>query len=994
MNGRDLLLSSELDKNEIAHFLEQFGFQDSAGADQALQQMVELTGDPYLLSNIIDPLLEALAESADPDSSLKGMVSFFDALPNLSQFIQVAAENPAILDVASAVTGGSEFLTLILLRNPRYIYWLMEKGNLQIRRDDDYFRMEASRVLEISADSKFCIEALQRFQRREILRIGTQDLLHMLPMPDIAYQISSLADAVLQVVLEITSREYADLAAGFVVLGMGKLGGRELNFSSDVDLIFLYEEDSDKRQVLKFSRTYRKALTESAPEGHFYRVDLRLRPMGTGGDMATSLKAADNYYRHWADTTDRLAMIKARPVAGDLEMGRRFLLSLQDFIYKKYQDFAAVEEIRLIKQRTDQKLKKLDQIHSDIKLGLGGIREIEFFVQSFQLLYGGINPHIRSGNTLKTLDLLLDHGFIDTKDHLLLKESYLFLRNLEHKLQLVSYLQTQSLPEEDSEMLFCARRMGYRSEVNGDLEVKKSAIVKIFRADLDQVTTGVNQIFASLLQGESSHSELADILLDRSISDSRALEKISKAHSPRDPEGVLEGVRILGNAQAFPHSPQKMRNLLANLLPFLLEKSSILREPRELFIRMDRFAEALGGRVILYSEMAANQSQAERLLGILASGPFLSERLIQRPELTDYIMTDHSAVPDYKLLLEDSIEISALQGRSFEDALRFFKQSEEFKLGVRALPDPGSPVIRNLLSSLAEACLNRTVAELLNRFPAINEIPFSIAALGKFGGSELIFHSDLDLLFIYDHDSGDGAIVQNLLLFVKTLQNTLQEYTQYGKVYSLDFRLRPEGRNAANIISLDQLVEYFSTRAEPWERLAYVKARTIINHGCPLPFPGLLEGIGLDIKQAESLMHIRLRKEVELGKEKTSGELNFKIGYGGLLDTQFYVQMLQLQNNIFEPNTLSALDKLADNKIISIEEQNSLREIIHFFYALESSADLTSTPGDDDPTLSAESPHTENIARILGYSSSAELLEIYGKFAERNRQFLESIKIA
>ncbi len=991
MNGRDLLLSSELDKNEIAHFLEQFGFQNPMGADQALQQMVELTRNPYLLSNIIDHLLEALAESADPDSSLKGIVTFFETLPNLSQFIQVATENPAILDVAASVTGGSEFLTLILLRNPRYIYWLMEKGNLQMPRDEDYFMTEASRVLEIGSDTRSCVEALQRYQRREILRIGTQDLLHTLTMADIASQISSLADSVLQVVLEITSREYADLASGFVVLGMGKLGGRELNFSSDVDLIFLYEHDSDRRQVLKFARTYRKALTENAPEGHFYRVDLRLRPMGTGGDMATSLKAADNYYRHWADTTDRLAMIKARPVAGDLEMGRRFISSLQDFVYKKYQDFAAVEEIRLIKQRTDQKLKKLDQIHSDIKLGLGGIREIEFFVQSFQLLYGGINPHIRSGNTLKTLDLLLDHGFIDSKDHQLLKESYLFLRNLEHKLQLVSYLQTQSLPEEDSEMLFCARRMGYRFESEGNWKTGKTAIVKIFRADLARVTTGVNQIFASLLQGESSHSELADILLDRNISDSTALEKISKAHSPRDPEGVLEGVHILSSAQAFPHSPQKMRNLLANLLPFLLKKSSILREPRELFIRMDRFAEALGGRVTLYSEMANNTPQAEKLFDILASGPFLAERLIQRPELTDYIMTDHSAVPDYTKLLEESIKISVSQGRSFEDALRFFKQSEEFKLGVRALPNPGSSVIRSLLSSLAEVCLNRTVAELLNRFPAINKIPFSIAALGKFGGSELIFHSDLDLLFIYDHDSCDGAVVQNLLQFVKSLQNILQEYTQYGKVYSLDFRLRPEGRNAANIISLDQLVEYFSTRAEPWERLAYVKARTIIDHGCPLPFPGLLEGIGLDKKQAESLMHIRLRKEVELGKEKTSGELNFKIGYGGLLDTQFFVQMLQLQNNTFEPNTLSALDKLADKNIISREERESLREIIHFFYALESAADLTSTPGDNDPTLSTESPHTENIARILGYSSPTELLEVYGKLTERNRRFLESM---
>ena len=992
MNGRDLLLSSEPDKNEIAQFLELFGFQDPFIADQCLQQMVELAGNPFLLSNIADQLLEALAESADPDAAIKGMVTFFETLPNLSQFIQVAMENPAILEVAAAVTGGSEYLTLILLRNPRYIYWLMEKGNLQTTRDAEYFRTEASRTLEISNDRKSCLEALQRFQRREILRIGTQDLLHTLPMPEIASQVSFLADAVLEAVLEFTAMEYDGLPSGFVVLGMGKLGGKELNFSSDVDLIFLYENDESKRQVLRFSRAYRKALTESAPEGHFYRVDLRLRPMGSGGDMATSLKAADNFYRHWADTTDRLAMIKARPVAGDLELGTRFLASLQGFIYKKYQDFAAVEEIRIIKQRTNRKLKKLDQIHSDIKLGLGGIREIEFFVQSFQLLYGGINPEIRSGNTLETLDRLVDHGLIDNGDYQLLKESYLFLRDLEHKLQLVSYLQTQSLPEENSELLFCARRMGYRAGKREKPARANIEIIRIFREDLDRITSGVNRIFASLLLGESSHSELSDILLDKGISETEALDKIRKACSPRNPEEMLEGIRILGNAQAFPHSPQKMRNLLANLLPFLLEKSSVLPEPRELFIRLDRFAEALGGRVILYSEMAGNQAQADRILDILASGPFLAERLIQRPELTDYIMADHSAEPDFAQLLEDSIEISVSRGRSFEDALRFFKQSEEFKLGVLSLADPGSSAVRRQLSSLAEACLKRTVRELLQRFPAVDKIPFNLSALGKLGGSELIFHSDLDLLCIYEPREEDGEAFHNLLSFIRALQNTLQEYTQFGRVYSLDFRLRPEGRNSANLISLDQLKDYFSGRAETWERLAYVKARVIVDHGCTLPFPDLIENTGLDKKQTAELLHIRQRKEIELGKEKSSGELNFKIGYGGLLDTQFYVQMLQLQNNVFDPNTLSAVEKLVEKKVISIEDGHSLREIIHFFYALEAAADLTSAPGEDEPKLSMDSPHTENISRVLGYKSPAALLEEYERLAETNREFLDSLK--
>ncbi len=458
------------------------------------------------------------------------MATFFENVPSLTQFIQVAAENPAILEVTAAVTGGSEFLTLVLLRNPGYIYWLMEKDNLAICRDAEYFSGEVKRAFELSSDMKSGLQAIQRFQRREILRIGVQDLLRTQNMSQIARQISLLADAVLQGILDLVIRETGPLPCAFVVLAMGKLGGKELNFSSDVDLIFLYEDDSARRKALRLSRSYRKALTEDAPEGHFYRVDLRLRPMGKGGDMASSVSAAENYYKHWADTTDRLALIKARPVAGSLDLGKKFISSLQDFIYKKYQDFAAVDEIRLIKQRTNQELKKKNQIHSDIKLGLGGIREIEFFAQSYQILYGGNSPHILTPNTLEALDLLAENGFINNADQKFLQKSYIFLRNLEHKLQLVNYLQTQSLPDKEEELYVCARRMGYGAGMIGDglkAPVKhRTEIIDKFSEDLDKVTSGVNKIFRTLLQGESRSATLTDILLDKGLGKETALEKI------------------------------------------------------------------------------------------------------------------------------------------------------------------------------------------------------------------------------------------------------------------------------------------------------------------------------------------------------------------------------------------------------------------------------------------------------------------------------------
>jgi len=988
MNARDLLLSPDLDSEEIHHFLVQYGFHDIDAADRNLQKVCMQIGDPFMIASIAEPLIDAITDSADPDSSLRGISALFEALPNLPQFIQVALENPLILEVASAVTGGSEFLTLILLRNPGYIYWLMESGNLDICRQEDYFQREASRAERIGTDAKTRLEALQRFQRREVLRIGAQDLLQTLKMEETALQISLLADAVLDQALRITAYEHPLPSSGFVVLGMGKLGGRELNFSSDVDLVFLYGDESEHRTALKFARAYRKILTERGPEGHFYRVDLRLRPMGNRGEAASSLKAAENYYKFWADTTDRLALIKARPVAGEIEMGTDFLNSLQGFVYKKYQDYAAVEEIRLIKQKTDRELRRRDSIRNDIKLGLGGIREIEFFVQSFQLLYGGLNPGICSPNTLKSLDLLLDHGFIERDDHSFLRSAYMFLRDLEHKIQLVNYLQTQTLPGKESELYFCARRMGYRAEKEVTPGKRVASTVKDFSRDLAEITGGVNKIFSSLLQGETGHSELAEILLDRELSDEEAVKKIVKACSPRNPAGILEGIQILSGARAFPHSPQKMRNLLANLLPFLLDKSSDLKEPRELFTRLDRFAEALGGRVALYQELAGNQSQAEIVIDLLSSGPFLSEILIKRPELTDYTMIPHTGIPDYPSLLADSVEMTTGRGRSFADALRLFKQSEEFKLGVRELPGPGTIQARTCLTRLAEACLESTVEVLFESHPEVQEIPFAIAALGKMGGSELIFHSDLDLLFVFDRPPGDREAVKKLLPFVKSIKNTLQEYTQFGKVYSLDFRLRPEGRSTTDIISLQRLEDYFGGKAEAWERLAYVKARPILERGCSVDFPRILKERGLAPEEIPELMHIRKRKEMELGQEKSSGEKNFKIGRGGLLDSQFYIQMLQLEKGLFETNTLEALEKLKEAGHVSPSDHAILLETIRFIYALESAADLTSPPGEPNARISETSPHTANMARLLNFSSARELLGKFRDIAEKNRGIL------
>ena len=977
MDPKDLVLAADLQPEQAHSYLKALGFRRPEEADRHLEELVKLVGHPEPVAQALPRLMTALSSSADPDAGLAHLVSYMAAFGNHHMMLNLIRDDARVAELLATILGSSPFLTQILLRNPEYAFYLLERNSLeQVWGLEDFRKKVATAIRPFSSSPMEALDALRRLRRRETLRIGTQDLMNLRPLPQIVAQVSDLAEAMLEEALQQAGEKIDINPDGFAIVGLGKLGGRELNFSSDVDLLYIHSDNAEHADMVRLAKEFTRIVGELTSEGRLYRVDLRLRPMGRTGEIVYSKSASLQYYETWADTMDRLALIKSRPVAGDRTLGEEFVDELQSFVFRKYLDFAAVEEIRWTKRRTDRELRRRGQADGDVKMGLGGIREIEFFVQSFQLLYGGLHPELRSPSTLTTLDRLLDLGFINPDDHRALRQAYFFLRRLEHKLQLVHDLQTHSLPTDPEELGRCARRMGYQ----GSLEEAADLLMR----DLARHNREVRRIFESLFDEENGGRGVGEIILNPDIESQEALRRLEAA-GVKDPEPFLEGLRLLVAAPAFPHSPTRVRNLLANLLPLFVDRAQRAPDIRRMFIRLDRFCEVLQSRAPLYAEMNESPEFAKRLLTVLNLSDSIAETLIAFPELLDSVAVP--VEPDDPLpALIDHRRQALVEGVEPREALRRFRRREVLKVAVRELVHPGDPYHRLHLTRLAEACLEVAWDTALEAHPRVAEQACALIGLGKLGGRETAIHSDLDLVFIFD-DSAPACPYDELLEFLHDLRRELTEYTPSGRAYEVDFRLRPEGRKAAEAVPLKYLYRYFEERADAWECLAWVKARLLRSQDLELALDEVLGERQFSAPDLADLRHVRLRKEQELGGEEPGRVWNLKVGRGALLDVQFLVQWLQLRFQVWEPNLLDGLDQLLALSFIGEADWDALAKAARFFFALEMARDLVTDQ--DSARISAHSPDLPLTAEILGFNTAKDLLSHYEETTKHIREIFD-----
>jgi [glutamine synthetase] adenylyltransferase / [glutamine synthetase]-adenylyl-L-tyrosine phosphorylase len=536
-----LLLASERDPRDVRGILSAYGVTDIDQADRNLQSMAGEPHERRHLAAILPVLMDSLARTADPDQALNHWERLLETVTR-STFLDYLRSSPRMLDLLSTIFGNSDSLAFTIIRDPMLVYWLAEEEVLSKPSTKAGLERALEMQLARLTVKELKLVVLRRFRRREMLRIGVRDLLKLADVAETTASLSDLAALLIHAAYEIVdadlrrqygrpmhkSRQGTWVETGFAVIGMGKLGGHELNYSSDVDLIYVYASHEGETRAAAggstkptaagisneeyfeiLSRELTKALSEPTREGYVFRVDLRLRAEGSVGQLARSLDDYRKYYATRGQIWERLALLKAWPIAGSATVGKAFLKIVRPFTLgggeAKPGPMAVIEEVRAVKEMIDARMAGRGHEHRNVKLGTGGIREIEFLVQTIQVLAGKASPALVDRSTLGSLKAFADEHLLSVKERDALSAAYSFLRDVEHKLQMVHDLQTHSLPDQAEELAHCAIRMGYGTE-------DRAGGVAQFMADRQSHTELVNRTFRAFFQEHKTSTLLKKVL--------------------------------------------------------------------------------------------------------------------------------------------------------------------------------------------------------------------------------------------------------------------------------------------------------------------------------------------------------------------------------------------------------------------------------------------------------------------------------------------------
>ena len=985
LSPSDLFLAPDLSKDRASQYLASRGFREPAAADRNMQLMADELSTRQALGALAAVLLDCLCLTPDPDAALVGLSRYLATRTPKGSFLGYLRDDPRALQILTHILGTSPSMSEILIRNPEYFPWLQRQLDRSAPHMVDYAE-ELESLLGNARGPARQLDALKRLKRRETLRIASRDMLGKETLRSATVQLSNLADIVTEGALRIISAESLDastldrLPGTFVVIGMGKLGGQELNYSSDIDLIYVYDPDelgdSDSHTFFqKLARKLTSTLTEYSGESYLYRVDLRLRPMGKSGNIAYSLPQYQEYYETWGDTFERFALIKTRPIAGDQALGQRFAEMVKPFVYRRYLDHAALEEMFRHKSRMDRDNLRRGESERNVKVGRGGIRELELFIQVLQLLYGADRPELQEANTLAALDRLREAGLVSDSVGDDLARAYAFLRTVEHQLQIVQESQTHSLSDSTTEREIFARRMRFES-------------FDVLETELHTQRDRVHEVYRSLFErskGQADfHSRQFFRILSGELSDQDALEHL-QTYQLRDHAEALSVLRALDQAPSLAHSKSTTRNVLANLLGTLMPELERYAQPEKVLNRIERVAAHTGAASSLFRSLLENEQLRETLVAVLDAGDLPADRLARYPELLDFLSVpsaDLTAVPGAVQASFNEIEKVETPDRMSQ--VRRLKLIEEAKALFEWLAGGTLETLQEKLSTLADCCVERAARwHLADRgMKEADRIPdshqWAVVALGKLGGRELTIHSDLDLVFLYDGDPQDAEMFARTQSAVQAVQEFLEQPTSEGVAYRIDTRLRPEGRQGALAMPQRAFERYLQTRAEIWERLAWTRYRFLA--GSPemaAKIDAVVSGFvyaSWDNRIPPYMERIRVRIERELAREASQARFDFKVGNGGLADIDFLLQLIQVhegheRREFRVAGTRHLLAQLPPNPFLDQQQTEHLRHAYRFLRTLEALARIESDSSIN--WISTDTDRLEPIGRRLGLSSPA-----------------------
>jgi len=838
--------------------------------------------------------------------------------------------------------------------------------------------------------------ALGAFRRRHFLQIAIADLIGRFSVVETMAAMSQLADESIRAALSVALRVVgtrAETVHGFCVLAMGKLGVDELNLSSDLDLIYIFESadaDGGDEAAARIGALVTALLTASG-----FRIDLRLRPGGQSGSLATSLEGALGFYENFGQTWERAALLRARPVAGALDVGGRFTAELSRFIYRRYLDFDTVSQLRAMKRQIEEELRSAEMVERNIKLGRGGIRELEFIVQALMLIYGGRDVRLRQPRTTEALERLSTLGYLAAERARSLAEAYLFLRDVEHKLQVVAGLQTHSLPPDEPAMTALAARMRFgkspeaTARLRSTLEGHRGAVAALFHELLAEgvdlragvlVSAAAQDAWRKAQQGESAEQELGALGFLR-------------------PGESMPHLFLLAQGPAYAPASARRRELLGNLGPLLLDELGRQADPDLALMNLAAFIAGVGARTSFLALLEQHPPTRQVLIRLFASSRYLSTVFIRHPEMLDTLVRSDLVRPRREVAKLDE-ELAGLMAATsdFEqrlDALRSLRHQEFLRVAIADLAgDLELEDVQRELTILAETVLRHALALAISETTAsgrVRRVPaLCVLGMGRLGSGEMSYNSDLDLIFVFDDSAGDVYSAEAATRVAQKLVAILEARTREGYCYKLDLRLRPSGHAGPLVTSLGAFREYHRDSSAVWERQALVRGRVVagdaaLGEAVEAARNEFVFGRSLTGAEVAEIAAMRERMEQEIGAE-SKHRLNIKQGAGGLVDVEFVAQMMALRyggkhRELHERTTAGLLQALARCELISSADYERLQQGCKFLLRLENRLRIETDQA--AWALSTDPADLTPLARRMGFEGADAAARLLDELARR-----------
>ena len=914
----------------------------------------------------------AIVACPDPEAARQAIPAVLQAVdgPDLRKVWKSDAAR--LCNVLATLCGGAPFFAPMLERHPEWLIRLLRDDVGHERRAEDY-QMRLQQLFRDIPTRDQAASSMRHFKYYELARITLRDLSEeIVPLSataEILRELSHLADALLEQALEC-SLQWAEQSSdrngdsrpeeSFAVIGMGKLGSEELNYSSDVDLIYVCEDSLNgesephtgdaveyyTRVAEEFGRLVRRKTTD----GFLYRVDLELRPEGNSGPLVVTETTLSDYYERWAETWEMAAFMKARPVAGDLAFGWRVIRSMDPLIYRSTMDLGGVEAIRAMKDKIEH-AKGRGASAFNVKIGRGGIRDIEFIAQALQMVHGGRQPQVRQRSTQAALVALSETGALESELSEDLLGAYRFLRRIENRIQMEGEQQLYHLPDNERGIARLAAAFAASAQAT-------------FAERLRVHRERVQEIFSGLFEKEGG-DQVID-LFQRNV-----------------PSLVINPAT---------------RSMVENLAESIAANIESCSSPERATNNLDEFIRGVGKRKFFYELLLDRPELVPRIVRLFAGSEYLSSYVARHPRLIEPLFDD----PDVLLRSREELNVSFAEIRDLLrseesriepeltlDALRLFHNRELVNVGLLDMDDRVERAdAEQSLTDIAEVCLQRALelaeSEVIRRAKKtprwLKQGEFLVVAMGKLASRELTYGSDLDVIFLYDakfdSEEEDLAAQNGFVGLAQKLIWSLQTRTHEGVCYEIDARLRPSGNQGLLVSHIDTLAAYHAESAAAWERQALLRSRGAA--GSPRlakRFEQVRRKILLRDNPSnlnQELHYVRHRMEDELAHESDSRR-DFKTGRGGILDVETVVQYLQLKHASAHPDLLDTrtvaqqIDVLREKSILPQSDSDALAEGWDFLQRLSSRVRIIGNRSISD--LNVERGDLDEVATRLGYRS-------------------------